>query len=163
MQVLNEASLLAETNFKNHVSTNIFQRTRHWLAYQVLSLQHPFFDALPSPRLQSWLTLLLKASTSSHASIVNLLPKFTSLQEPPQDVLQALQALVDTIRQHIGPLPLCEIQLRQCPTAYMPWLYKVLADFTTAQEQLLASHAHIHQQLQALNQQQQPAIHQQLS
>lgn len=154
-QVLNEASLLAETNFKNHISTNIFNRTRHWLAYQVLSLHHPFLDALPRRSLWSWVTLLLKASTGSHASVVDLLPRFTSLQEPPQDVLQALQALVHTVRQHMGPLPLQQGQIAKQASSYLPWLYKVLADFNAAQEQLMSAQQQLHQQLQAIQQQQQ--------
>ena len=158
LQVLNEASLLAETNFKNHISVNIFSRTRHWLAYQVLSLQHPFLDALPSPRLQSWLTLLVKASTGSQASIISLLPRFTSLAQPPPDLLQALQALVHTVRQQMGPLPLDTKQIARDPTSYLPWLYKVLTDFNAAQENLLASHTQLHLQLQAVQQQQQPQL-----
>lgn len=158
LQVLNEASLLAETNFKNHVSTNIFSRTRHWLAYQVLSLQHPFLDALPRPRLQSWLTLLAKASTGSQADIASLLPRFTSLAQPPHDVLQLLQALVHTVRQQMGPLPLDDKQIGRQPTSYLPWLYKILTDFSTAQEQLLASRTQLHLQLQAVQQQQQSQL-----
>lgn len=158
--MLNEASLQAETNFKNHISTNITNRTRHWLAYQVLSLHHPFLDGLSSPRLQSWVTLLLKASTGSQANIAELLPRFTSLQQPPQDVLQALQALVLTVRQNIGPLPLQQHQTAKQATLYLPWLYKVLADFSTAQEQLLASQQQLQQQLQAIHPQQQPQLHQ---
>ena len=154
--MLNEASLLAETNFKNHVTTNIFNRTRHWLAYQVLSLQHPFLEALPSPRLQSWLTLLLKASTGNQANIASLLPRFTSLMQPPQDVLQALQALVYTVRQQLGPLPLDAKQITRQPTSYLPWLYKVLSDFNTAQEQLLAYQTQLQEQLQAVQEQQHP-------
>lgn len=158
LQVLNEASLLAETNFKNHVATNIFSRTRHWLAYQVLSLQHPFLDALPKPRLQSWLTLLVRASTGSQASITSLLPSFTSLAQPPQDVLQALQALVHSVRQQMGPLPLDAKQIARQPTQYLPWLYKVLIDLSAAQEPLLASQTQLHLQLQAVQQQQQPQL-----
>ena len=162
LQVLNEASLLAETNFKNHVSANIFTRTRHWLAYQVLSLQHPFLDALPSPTLQSWLTLLVKASTGNQACIASLLPRFTSLAQPPPDVLQALQALVQTVRQQMGPLPLNANQIARRPTLYLPWLYKVLTDFNAAQERLLASQTQLHLQMQAVQHQQQPQVLSQL-
>ena len=163
LQVLNEASLMAETNFNNHISTNIFSRTRHWLAYQVLSLQHPFLDALPSPRLQSWLTLLVKASTGSQASIASLLPRFTSLAPPPPDVLQALQALVNIVRQQMGPLPLDTKQIAKHATWYLPWLYKVLTDFSTAQEHLLASQTQLQLQVQAVQQQQQPQALSQLT
>ena len=149
---------MAETNFKNHISTNIFNRTRHWLAYQVLSLQHPFLDALPSPRMQSWLTLLVKASTGHQASITSLLPRFTSLTQPPPDVLQALQALVYVVREQMGPLPLDANRIARHPTLYLPWLYKVLTDFNAAQEQLLASQTQLHLQLQAVQQQQQPQM-----
>ena len=156
LQVLNEASLMAETNFKNHVSVNIFNRTRHWLAYQVLSLQHPFLDALPSPRLQSW--LLVRASTGHQANVASLLPKFSSLTQPPPDVLQALQALVHTVREQMGPLPLDAKRMARHPTLYLPWLHKVLTDFNAAQEQLLASQTQLHLQLQAIQQQQQPQM-----
>ena len=149
---------MAETNFKNRISLNIFNRTRHWMAYQMLSLHHPFLDALPSPRMQSWLTLLVKASTGHQASITSLLPRFTSLTQPPPDVLQALQALVHVVREQMGPLPLDANRIARHPTLYLPWLYKVLTDFNAAQEQLLASQTQLHLQLQAVQQQQQPQM-----
>ena len=98
---------------------------------------------------------MLQGQPGNQANIASLLPRFTSLAQPPQDVLQALQALVHIVRQHIGPLPLKAEQIARQPTSYLPWLYKVLTDFNAAQEQLLASQRQLHLQLQAVQQQQQ--------
>lgn len=149
LQVLNEASKLAATNFANHVSTNIFNRTRRWLAFEVCSWQDPYIMALPAKKLQSWLTLLLRAATvaAQHSAITQLLPRFTSLEQPPQHVLSRLQGLVDTTRQHIGPTPVTTQAVATRPEKYLPWLYKVLSDFTAAQPRLQQRQAHAQQRL----------------
>ena len=75
MQVLNEANKLAATNLQNHISVNLFSRTRRWLALKVLSWQDPYIVGLPNRQFQSWLTLLLRASTNAdnQASVAHLL------------------------------------------------------------------------------------------
>jgi len=149
IQVLNEASQLAATNLSNHVLVNIFNRTRRWLAYKICSWQHPYINGLPKARVQSWLTLLLRASTSAdnQASVLQLLPRFTSLEQPLQDVLSYLQSLVVEVHQHMGPRPVTNKRVFQHPENYMPWLYKILADLCSAQEHLLTQHEDLQQQL----------------
>ena len=138
MQVLNEASLLAATNIGNHASTNIFNFTRRWL------------------NLQSWLTLLLRASTgsSTDANILQLLPRFTSLDQPPADVLQRLQDLVQQVRRHMGPLPAYTKSVFKSPEQYLPWMHKVLADLSSAQDQLLNQQTLLDKRLSDFQQQQ---------
>ena len=168
VQVLNEASQLAATNFSNHITCNLFNRTRRWLAYRMYRWQHPYFTALSSTRLQSWLTLLLRASTNAdhQGSILQLLPRFTSLEQPPPAVLRHLQSLVLEVRQNIGPRPVTTSSVARQPQRYLPWLYKILADLRPAQEhllsqrqllQLLVESGHLQQQHQ---QQLQSQLHQ---
>ena len=165
MQVLNEANKLAATNLQNHISVNLFSRTRRWLALKVLSWQDPYIVGLSNRQFQSWLTLLLRASTNAdnQASVAHLLPRFTSLQLPPPNMLHRLQSLVDVVRQRMGPLPATTKKVQNSYALYLPWLYKVLHDFSWSHGQLQHQHTQLQQQLNNLQQHQQPyQPHQQL-
>ena len=144
--------------FLRLVATNFFSRTRRWLACNIYRRQLPYMNNLPAS-LQSWLTLLLRASTSNgtQASILRLIPRFHSLEVPPQEVLTYFESLVEEVHQQIGSRPVTTEKASKTPEKYLPWLYKVLPDLGHATEHLL------NQMAQPQQQQQQQQFQQQLA
>ncbi|DBA75795.1 TPA: hypothetical protein ACH3X1_010203 [Trebouxia sp. C0004] len=64
-------------------------------------------------RVKPWDSLLCRAA-SEDGSIWDLLPMYTRLSEPPQDVETDLETLVATMQSLMGPLPVTDQSLRCC-------------------------------------------------
>ena len=62
------------------------------------------FANMEERRVKSWVSLLCRAATED-GSIWDLLPMYTSLNQPPQDVMTDLETLVATMQSLMGPLP----------------------------------------------------------
>ncbi len=73
-------------------------------------------------------------SVTEDGSIWDLLPMYTSLNQPPQDVMTDLETLVAIMQSLMGPLPVTDQSLRQEPHSYLAWLHIVLTDFQDAQD-----------------------------
>ena len=123
---------------KNRVAVNFRSRSRRWLSLRISNI--PYFQGLPDARIKSWTRLLYWAGTTTAQTIVGLLPRYTSLQTPPQPVLAQLQSFIYQMRSSIGllGLPVTGIILISHPEAYLPWMWQVLSDLT---HRLLASQA----------------------
>jgi len=119
---------LASTNFKNHVAVNFRSRSRRWLSLRLGNIA--YFQGLPDARIKSWTKLLYWVGTTTVQTIVGLLPRYTSLQTPPQPVLAQLQSLIYQMRSSIGllGLPVTDVNLSSHPEAYLPWMWQVLSD-----------------------------------
>ncbi|KAA6425067.1 MAG: hypothetical protein FRX49_05241 [Trebouxia sp. A1-2] len=135
IQMLNAAALKARVDLDNHVATNFFTRSRRWIRLQLEhKLEHKLhFANMEAARVKSWVSLLCRAATED-SSIWDLLPIYTSLREPPQDVATELEHLVATMQSLMGPLPVTDESLRQEPQSYIAWLHLVLSDFQAAQD-----------------------------
>lgn len=131
LQILNAASLMARTNFKNHVATNFFSRTLHWIRLHLQ--QHIYFVDLECKLVRSWAKFVCRAATEGMDNIWDLLPRYTSLAQPPAATRDYLEYLVATIQSSIGPLPVTDWSLQQQPESYLPWLHMVLLDFHDVQ------------------------------
>ncbi|DBA87701.1 TPA: hypothetical protein ACH3X1_004707 [Trebouxia sp. C0004] len=129
--ILNAASLMARTNFANHVATNFFSRTLHWIRLQLG--QHDYFANLEYKLVRSWANFVCRAATEGINHIWDLLPRYTSLAQPPAATMDYLEYLVATIQSLIGPLPVTDGSLQRQPESYMPWLHLVLLDFHSVQ------------------------------
>ena len=57
---------------------------------------------------------------------------YTSLAEPPADVMEDLEYLVATMQVLLGPLPVTEQALKQHPERYLSWLHLNLTEFQAA-------------------------------
>jgi len=131
LQILNSAAQMARVNFDNHIATNFFSRTRRWIRLQ---LGHkPLFSNMEETRIKSWVSLLCRAATED-GSIWDLLPIYTSLTQPSQDVMTDLETLVATMQSLMGPMPVTDQSLRREPHSYLTWLHIVLTDFQDAQD-----------------------------
>ncbi|DBA92075.1 TPA: hypothetical protein ACH3X1_015807 [Trebouxia sp. C0004] len=130
--ILNAAAQMAMVNFDNHVATNFFSRTRRWIRLQLGQKMH--FANMEGRREKSWFSLPCRAATRQDGSIWDLLPVYTSLSEPPQDVATDLETLVATMQSLMGPLPVTDQSLLREPQSYLAWLHIVLADFQDAQD-----------------------------
>ena len=131
LQILNAASLMTRTNFTSHVATNLFSRTLQWI--RLCLGQHTYFSNLENKRVKSWANFVCRAATEGINNIWDLLPRYTSLAQPPAATMDYLEHLVATIQSLIGPLPVTDRSLKQQPEAYLPWLHLVLLDFHAAQ------------------------------
>lgn len=129
LQILNAASLMARTNYGNHVATNFFSRTLRWIRLQLV--QHLYFRNLEYSLVRSWAKLVCRAATEGTTNIWDLLPRYTSLAQPPAATMNYLEHLVATM--HLGPLPVTDLSLQRKPESYLPWLHLVLLDFHDAQ------------------------------
>ncbi|DBA77989.1 TPA: hypothetical protein ACH3X1_009144 [Trebouxia sp. C0004] len=129
--ILNAASLMARTNFANHVATNSFSRTLHWIRLQLG--QHDYFANLEYKLVRSWANFVCRAATEGINHIWDLLPRYTSLAQPPAATMDYLEYLVATVQSLIGPLPVTDGSLQRQPESYMPWLHLVLLDFHSVQ------------------------------
>ena len=130
LQILNAAAQRAFVNFQNHVATNFFPRAMLWIRLQLKQIAH--FSSMPARGVTSWVRLLCRAATENN-DISQLLPKYTSLAQPPADVMEDLEYLVATMQALLGPLPVTDQALRQHPERYVSWLHLVLTELQAAQ------------------------------
>ena len=128
---MNAAAQRAYVNFQNHVATNFFPRTVRWIRLQLRQMAH--FSQMPARGVSSWVRLLCRAATEN-SNISQLLPSFTSLAQPPADVMEVLEYFVATMQALLGPLPVTDQALRQQPESYLSWLHLVLTEFQAAQD-----------------------------
>lgn len=127
LQILNEASQLALTNFKNHVSTNFERRTKAWIMTKLRAIQ--FIRTLSTSNFNSWVRLVYWAGTTVATTAAQLLPKYTSLDPPPAPVLSAVEGLVTIMHSRIGVLPVTDTSLSDKSGQYLKWLHFILKDF----------------------------------
>ena len=130
VQIMNAAAQRAYVNFKNHIATNFFPRTKRWIRLHLGQIAH--FSQMPARGVTSWVKLLCRAATEN-SNISELLPIYTSLIEPPADVMEDLEYLVATMQALLSPLPVTEQALKQHPERYLSWLHLVLTEFQAAQ------------------------------
>ena len=131
LQILNAAALMTRTNFSNHVATKFFSRTLRWIRLQLV--QHLYFRDLQYRLVRSWAKFVCRAATEGTTNIWDLLPRYTSLAQPPAATMDYLEYLVATMQCLIGPLPVTDLSLQREPESYLPWLHLVLLDFHDAQ------------------------------
>ncbi len=76
-----------------------------------------YFQGLSDARIRAWTSLLYWVKTTTVQTLVGLLPRYTSLQTPPQPVLAQLQSLIYQMRSSIGllGLPVTDINLSAHP------------------------------------------------
>lgn len=132
MQILNEASLMACTNATNHVATNYFNRTLSWIRLQLR--QQAFFANMVPGFVSSWSKFVCQAAADNITNIWDLLPRYTSLVQPPLRIMHYLEYLVVTMQQLMGPLPVTDQSLKHQLESYLSWLHLVLSDFEEAQD-----------------------------
>ena len=130
LQIMNAAAQRAYVNFKNHIATNFFPRTKRWIRLHLGQIAH--FSQMPARGVTSWVRLLYRAATEN-SNISELLPIYTSLDQPPDDVMDDLEYLVATMQELLGPLPVTDQALKAHPERYLSWLHLVLTDFQAAQ------------------------------
>ena len=130
VQIMNAAAQRAYVNFKNHIATIFFPRTKHWIRLHLGQIAH--FTQMPARGVTSWVKLLCRAATEN-SNISELLPIYTSLIEPPADVMEDLEYLVATMQALLSPLPVTVQALKQHPERYLSWLHLVLTEFQAAQ------------------------------
>lgn len=131
VQILHSAALTATTNFENHISTNFYSRTTRWIRLQLNGQAH--FANLEARRVSSWVSLLVRAASGGDADIQTLLCSYTSLVQPPPDVMEWLEFLVATMQSLLRPLPVTDLVLKKQPWCYLSWLHLVLTDFEATQ------------------------------
>ena len=95
--------------------------------------QHIYFVDLEYKLDRSWAKFVCRAATEGIDNICDLLPRYTSLAQPPAATMDYLEYLVATSQSLIGPLPVTDWSLRQQPESYLPWLHLVLLDFYDVQ------------------------------
>ena len=132
LQILNAAALMADTNFKNHVTTNFAPRSMRWIRLQLE--QHPYFSNLEGRLVRSWVRLLYRAATDDNSNVWDLLPSYTSLVQPPANIMHDVDYLVATMQSLMGPMPVTDLSLRTKAGSYLSWLHLVLEEFQAAQD-----------------------------
>jgi len=132
VQILNAASLMVQTNARNHINTNYFSRTLSWIRLQLR--QQAFFANMEYKFVRSWANFVCRAAADNITSIWDLLPRYPSLVQPPLHIRQFLEYLVVTMQQLMGPLPVTDWSLERKPGSYLPWLHLILLDFEEAQD-----------------------------
>ena len=98
VQILNAASLMAQTNVRNHINTNYFSRTLSWIRLQLR--QQAFFANMEYKFVRSWAKFVCRAAADNITSIWDLLPRYPSLVQPPPHIRQFLEYLVVTMQQY---------------------------------------------------------------
>ena len=93
----------------------------------------PTLSNLEYKLVRSWAKFVCRAATEGINNIWDLLPRYTSLAQPPAATMDYLEYLVATIQSLIGPLPVTDWSLQQQPESYLPWLHLVLLDFHDVQ------------------------------
>lgn len=121
---------MGQTNAANHISVNLRKRTRRWISFQLHTIDH--MASLPKARFNSWAGLVLWAGTTPDLTAADLLPRFSSLSLPPNDVMHRIESLVATMKAEIGPLPVNEHNTTTKAEQYLPWLRKMLMDYEQA-------------------------------
>lgn len=127
LQVVTEEALLAETNFRNHISTNFERITKKWLQHRLRGI--PYIEQLLPARFGSWVNLLYWAGTTCATRAEDLLPKYTSLSAPPVHVLSDVEDLVDIMHTRIGQLPVTDASLTKKSSKYLKWMFFILREF----------------------------------
>ncbi|DBB13751.1 TPA: hypothetical protein ACH3X3_000759 [Trebouxia sp. C0006] len=74
--ILNAASLMAQTNVRNHINTNYFSRTLSWIRLQLR--QQEFFANMEYKFVRSWAEFVCRAAADNITSIWDLLPRYPS-------------------------------------------------------------------------------------
>ena len=120
---------MAQTNAANHVSVNLRGRTRQYITWKLG--QNAYMHSLAKPKLKSWASLVLWASTTDKTT-ADLLPRYTSLQMPPAAVIYEVEALITTVKGGIGPLPVDDNNLKKQADKYLPWMYHLLMEYEAA-------------------------------
>ncbi len=88
VQIFNAASLMAQTNARNHINTNYFSRTLSWIRLQLR--QQAFFADMEYKLVRSWAKFVCRAAADNITSIWDLLPRYPSLVHPPPHIRQFL-------------------------------------------------------------------------
>ena len=101
-----------------------------WIRLQLGRI--PYFEQIRQKQVTSWVRLLCRAATED-SSVPELLPRFTSLANPPADVMEDIGYLVATMQSLLGPLPVTDDSLRKHPSSYLSWLHLVLTECQAAQ------------------------------
>ncbi|DBA77632.1 TPA: hypothetical protein ACH3X1_009431 [Trebouxia sp. C0004] len=109
-----------------------FSWTLHWIRLHLK--QHIYFAVLEYKLVKSWAKFVCRAATEGLNNIWDLLPRYTSLVQPPAATMDYLEYLVATIQSLIGPLPVTDGSLQRQPESYLPWLHLVLLDFHDVQD-----------------------------
>lgn len=130
LQACNAAAQLAQVNFTNSIATNFRHRTKRFIRLELAQIAH--FTQMPAARVTSWVNLLYRAA-SEDSNVWQLLPIFTSLVQPPDDVLELLEYMVTTWQALMGPLPVTDQTLKRQPESYLSWMHLVLTAFQAAQ------------------------------
>lgn len=130
LQACNAAAQLAQVNFTNSITTNFRHRTKRFIRLELAQIAH--FTQMPAARVTSWVNLLYRAA-SEDSNVWQLLPIFTSLVQPPDDVLELLEYMVTTWQALMGPLPVTDQTLKRQPESYLSWMHLVLTAFQAAQ------------------------------
>ena len=135
LQIVTQTAQLAEVNFRNHVVTNFRPRIKCWIRLRIGT--YAYFGNMHRRKLKSWASLLLWAGTTPNQSVTALLPRYRSLNPPDAATMVLLNALVNNIRQGIGPanLPVTDLLLRRQSEAYLPFLHRVLSPDTSSSKQ----------------------------
>ncbi|DBA87742.1 TPA: hypothetical protein ACH3X1_004743 [Trebouxia sp. C0004] len=84
--------------------------------------------------VKSWAKFVCRAATEGLNNIWDLLPRYTSLAQPPAATMDYLDYLVATFQSLIGSLPVTDRFLQRQPESYLPWLHMVLLDFHDVQD-----------------------------
>ena len=114
--------------FKTMLQSTFSPRTMRW---NRLHLQHVgYFTQMQNRLVTSWVRLICRAA-AENSNILQLLPRFTSLIQPPAYVIEMLEYLVATMQSLLGPLPVTAPKRK--PHKYLSWLHLVLTDFQAAQ------------------------------
>ena len=116
--------------FKTMLQSPFSPRTMRW---NRLHLQHVgYFTQMQNRLVTSWVRLICRAA-AENSNILQLLPRFASLIQPPAYVIEMLEYLVATMQSLLGPLPVTETALKREPHKCLSWLHLVLTDFQAAQ------------------------------
>ena len=126
--IMNAASLMTCTNARNHTATNYFNRTLSWTRLQLR--QQAFFCQHGIWVCELLGQICVPAAADNMTNIWDLLPRYTSLVQPPLHIMHYLEYLVVTMQQLMGPLPVTDWSLEHS----LSCLRLVLSDFEQAQD-----------------------------
>ena len=127
---MKENSQMAQTNACNHVCVNFRAKTKKWITFKLRQNQQ--FANMQTKKLYSWSSLVLWAGTTTDKTVVDLLPRYTTLQLLPAAEMNHVEAMVTTLRGSIGPLPVTDDSLKGQAELYLPWLYHMLTEYEAA-------------------------------
>ena len=130
LQACNAAAQQTQVNFTNSIADNFRPRTRRFIRLEIAEIAH--FTQMPAARVTSWVNLLYRAAAEDN-NVSSLLPIYSSLVQPPDDVLELLEYMVTTWQALMGPLPVTDQTLKRKPSSYLSWMQLVLTAFQAAQ------------------------------